>query len=246
MVRRNDTADIRNDIRDTHREIVASVAQLTETVQNGLAELRDQNRDLRQTVERVQADLTIARQETQQARTETEAALREAAEARAATLEAARQQDTAAAPTQAAGEDSSDFDQLLGLAAGVAYAEVICHRDTWAFLIEQASRGEHFRLPADISEQADGRVEVDVSGRTLIAILDALWETQRAPQTPAGTRHLAAQVYKRIGEALQRVTPGVGPAARGDAAGQESPVTRIIIDDRLSTAGEDEGVAASG
>ncbi|WP_448330296.1 hypothetical protein [Streptomyces sp. DSM 41534] len=125
-----------------------------------------------------------------------------------------------------------DFDTLLGLAAGIAYAEITCHRDTWDFLVTQSSGGRHFRLPGFVEED-DCIVNADVSGRTLIAVLDALWRVRHAPDADPGTRHLATKIYGRIGDALQQIEtsepePGRSPKFRRD----QPPVAHIVIDDR--------------
>lgn len=142
-----------------------------------------------------------------------------------------------AGPTQApatAVPDSAegDFDELLALAAGIAYAEITCHRDTWDFLVTQSSGGQHFRLPGFV-EETDCLINADVSGRTLIAVLDALWRTRQDPATDPGTRHLATKIYGRIGDALRQIEasepePGRSARFRRD----DPPVAHIVIDDR--------------
>jgi hypothetical protein len=120
------------------------------------------------------------------------------------------------------GDDQPHHD-LLAHAAGVSNAELVCHADIWAFITEQASRGEHFRMPVDLAfNNADSTVQVKFSGRTLIAIADALWEVTQSPTVPASTHHLAAQTYNRIHGALAHT----GPAESGS-------VVRIVIDDRM-------------
>ncbi|MFH8684984.1 hypothetical protein [Streptomyces lydicus] len=131
-------------------------------------------------------------------------------------------------PIQPAEPDDTDFEQLLTQAAGTAYAEITCHRDHWDFLVAQSSSGQHFRLPGAVDEQGDGLITADVSGRTLIAVLDALWKTRQNTVVDPGTRHLAASIYQRIGQALNAVashTPTANGSTRPD-------VTHIVIDDR--------------
>lgn len=138
-------------------------------------------------------------------------------------------------PHPAAAPDSGtedDFDELLALAAGIAYAEITCHRDTWDFLVAQSSGGQHFRLPGFV-EETDCLINADISGRTLIAVLDALWRTQQDPATDPGTRHLATKIYGRIGDALRQIEasepePGRSARFRRD----DPPVAHIVIDDR--------------
>ncbi|WP_432253809.1 hypothetical protein [Streptomyces sp. HNM1019] len=141
----------------------------------------------------------------------------------------AQQQQEPAIPEQTS---TGDFEELLDRAAGVAYAEISCHRDTWDFLVAQSSRGEHFRLPAAVREE-DCLIDADLSGRTLIAVLDALWHTQRDSDVPSGTRRLAAKVYGRVGDALREVeTDGSTERGQGGSERRQPGVTRIVIDDR--------------
>lgn len=127
-------------------------------------------------------------------------------------------------PPAAGGGDAgerAEYEQLLDLAAGVAYAEIACHRDTWSFLVERAARTEHFRLPGDVEEDGDGTIEAEISGRTLIAALTALWETRQ--EAVAGTRALARRIYRSIADALRHLEP----CAEGERA-----VTRVVVDNR--------------
>ncbi|MEV7239562.1 hypothetical protein AB0N06_38665 [Streptomyces sp. NPDC051020] len=63
-------------------------------------------------------------------------------------------------------------------AAGVALAELVCHRDTWEYLTGLSTNQTHFRTPPNIDDVKDGRVRVALSGRSLIALLIALWDTR--------------------------------------------------------------------
>ncbi|GGX25193.1 hypothetical protein [Streptomyces noursei] len=132
-------------------------------------------------------------------------------------------------PPQPPAEDD-DFEHLLTLAAGIAYAQIICHRDHWDFLVGQSSRGQHFRLPAGVKE-GSGLIHAEISGRTLIAALDALHATHQDPAAIPGTRQLASRIYERIGVALRKVDTGEADA-HYQPGNDCPPVTRIIIDDR--------------
>lgn len=224
------------DLRQEHRQ---QRNELSEATRGGLAELRVLLNEMNGLLARERTDASEVLREI--------AVLRqEAAEARADALTAGHQKAGAGGtppPGQepAATSGPGDHDDLLELAAGVAYAEIACHRDTWAFLVEQTARDEHFRLPGDVREKPDGTLEADLSGRSLIAVIGALWRTRTAPATPAGTRALAAEVYQRVSEALQEMSP-----ATDDPPG---PVTRIVIDNRPRggaagrPAGQDGGAA---
>ncbi|MFJ5595825.1 hypothetical protein ACIQCG_39620 [Streptomyces noursei] len=131
--------------------------------------------------------------------------------------------------------EGDDFEHLLGLAARIAYAQLTCHRDHWDFLVAQSSSGQHFRLPAGVKE-ANGLIQAEISGRTLIAALDALRATEQDPGAPIGTRKFAAVIYERIGAALHKVDDDQADA-HYQAGNNCPPVTHIIIDDRPPASG---------
>jgi hypothetical protein len=222
-------SEVRQDTEQQRRELAAAST-------TAFSDLQAQNRELRDALRTTQGDIAAARQELQALRAETEVTRREAAEARIAEQEATTKSEASNASTpqpappggnSSEPDDSNDgysFEELLNLAAGIAYAELVCHRDTWAFIVERAIRGEHFRLPADIDEHSDGTMDVDISGRTLIAVIDALWNIQREPETSAGTRNLARQTYTRIEDTLKRV--------HAENSSDSGTVPRIVIDDR--------------
>ena len=233
-------ADFQSDNAGLRREVLAAV-------QNGLGERRDEFRELRSLVLEMRSEVMAVRQEAQQARTEVESLRREAAEARAqASEEAERRREeeqarqehesiarTAAFAAMSSGEAGGDggYEELLDLAAGVAFARMVCHRDTWAFLVERTINAEHFRIPADIEEQPDGTILVELSGRSLIACVDVLWGIQGESDVPAGTRRLAAKIYSRIGQALKKVKELPEGGVRTEA-NEKLPAAQIVIDDR--------------
>ncbi|UGQ12115.1 hypothetical protein LO772_00445 [Yinghuangia sp. ASG 101] len=100
----------------------------------------------------------------------------------------------AAAPTK-------EHDELLLAAARISSAPVLCHRDTWEFLIAKAGAHPHFRHPHQITAKDDGRVEGDLSGRSLIAVLSSLWKTHRT-RDDSGDWALAQGIYQRIADRL--------------------------------------------
>ncbi|WP_062215807.1 hypothetical protein [Streptomyces sp. NBRC 109706] len=66
---------------------------------------------------------------------------------------------------------------LLAKAASSSEVVLVCHPDTWQFIVERCSeKEEHFSAPTEeaISAGEDGRVRVPVSGRTLAAILSRM------------------------------------------------------------------------
>ncbi|MCX2970665.1 MULTISPECIES: hypothetical protein [Streptomyces] len=122
---------------------------------------------------------------------------------------------------------------LLRRAAGVSSALLVCHRDLWEFVIGQAGRHPHFRLPAQLADRGEGRIAADVSGRSLIGVLSSLftaWHT--APEGDADWA-LASTVYDRIAAGLTALGP------------QGGPVT-IFLDDRVPDSARDEDADESG
>ncbi|TFI30122.1 hypothetical protein [Streptomyces sp. 4R-3d] len=261
MIRKNDAAEIRaqiNSIRDilatavkdvgaTLSRDISEIAQDTERQRRELADLigtaidglQHDNRELRDALRSVQSDISAARRELQQVRTEIETVRLEAAQPQTTpdppAASGSPPEPSATRSEQQQGGDEEEFNTLLDLAAGIAYAKISCHRDTWDFLVAEAARGEHFRLPAIVNPDDDYLIDVDISGRTLIAMLEALQRTQGNRQLGAGTRHIASKAYRRIKHALQQLAPDGTPATQ--PTGDRAPVTRIVIDDRIAVTG---------
>ncbi len=127
-------------------------------------------------------------------------------------------------------EGDEELRNLLDAAAGIAYAEICCHRDTYDFVVTAASSKEHFRLPAIVTENAD-LTEARLSGRSLVAILEALHE--KRSDGNAGTASMAKRPYKCIKRALKTVR---NTETRAADRREERPVVRIVIDDRPTAA----------
>ncbi|MFF4764396.1 hypothetical protein [Streptomyces sp. NPDC001292] len=134
-----------------------------------------------------------------------------------------------AAPTDAKAATNEDarrrehLDSLLA-AAAVSSARLICHKDTWAFLIEQTLRHAHFRLPDRITDTDDGKIDTHLSGRSLLAVLVTTHQilNQGADDDPAAWA-LASAINRRTRQAVTSAT-----LPRPD----DSDVTTIILDDR--------------
>jgi hypothetical protein len=115
-------------------------------------------------------------------------------------------------------------------AASIASARLVCHRDTWDFLIEQVAQHPHFRLPDRIGDVDGGQIETHLSGRSLLAVLVSM---RKVHQDHAGTDEdmatwaLASAVYHR--------TRGAVLAAKLPRP-QDSEVVTIVLDDRPDTA----------
>ncbi|MGW2411788.1 hypothetical protein ACWCV5_06295 [Streptomyces tubercidicus] len=95
---------------------------------------------------------------------------------------------------------------LLLKAAGVASAELVLHRDTWEFLTTLAVGQPHFRTPPAVEDAQHGRVQTALSGRSLIAVLIALWETRTNTSPLQADWALATTAYLRMAGRLSAVT----------------------------------------
>lgn len=211
-------------VENLSKQVTGNRVELSAAIAQSGTDLGNALNDIRHVSEANSREIAAVRRELAELCALVESRRTEAAEARTASAPAETASDFEHYPFDDglhSGDDQPHHD-LLAHAAGVANAELVCHADTWAFIAERAGRGEHFRMPVDITaDVGDGTVEVRFSGRTLIAIADALWEVTQAPGLPPGTHHLAAQTYNRIHGAVA----GTGPNGKGG-------VVRIVIDDR--------------
>ncbi|MET9443106.1 hypothetical protein [Streptomyces sp. NPDC006610] len=77
-------------------------------------------------------------------------------------------------------------------AGRVASATLVCHRDTWEFVAAQVGSHPHFRTPA-LEERENGSVAAVLSGRSLVAMLLALYHTANTSlRKPGGEDDLIA------------------------------------------------------
>ncbi|WP_410535879.1 hypothetical protein [Streptomyces sp. KL2] len=116
----------------------------------------------------------------------------------------------------------AEHAELLLNAAGVSRAELVCHRDTWEFLLVQAARHPRFRVPGTVEEDAEhGLVWTHLSGPSLIAALISLWKTREEPSEEVDADWaMAAVLYDRIRDRLTEAGPGDGRRT-----------VRIVLDD---------------
>ena len=138
--------------------------------------------------------------------------------------------DTAITPSeedeQRRKEDNRQHTQSVLSAAAIASARVICHRDTWSFLIEQTSQHPHFRLPERINDLDDGKIETFLSGRSVLAVLVTMRKVRDdhlAGEEHMATWALASAVYRRTQLAVTGTTH-----SRPDDPG----IITIVLDDR--------------
>ncbi len=130
------------------------------------------------------------------------------------------EQGVAEEETEAA-EGTERQGELLKQAARISSASLVCHRDVWEFVAGQAGSHPHFRMPPQLVDRGEGRVSVQVSGRSLIAVPICLFDTHHAAGEGDGDWALALTTYRRIDAALASLTED----------GQ--PVT-IVLDDRAA------------
>jgi hypothetical protein len=155
----------------------------------------------------------------------------EAAEARRL-YEAANQQPSPEPPAEdpdpgpadePAGTDNPSHSQLLRTAASIASATLTCHRDLWAFFVERSAAGRHFRVPGLVKKADDGKVEVKLSGRTIIASLTALDQVRREHERDEDEDWaLASELYNAFADVVEA-------AGHGPRSGADGEVT-IVID----------------
>ncbi|MFE6946531.1 hypothetical protein [Streptomyces chartreusis] len=126
------------------------------------------------------------------------------------------------------GELQTEYRRGLLAAAAVSSARLICHKDTWAFLVEKSLAHAHFRLPDRISDADDGQIDTHLSGRSLLAVLVT---TQHILDQPADD-DLAAWA---LAHAIHSRTHQAVTATSNTERSQHSEVTTIVLDDRPPT-----------
>ncbi|MBN3931681.1 hypothetical protein IQ279_18940 [Streptomyces verrucosisporus] len=115
----------------------------------------------------------------------------------------------------------AEHAELLLKAAGVSRAGLVCHRDTWEFLLVQAVRHPRFRVPGEVKDTGDGKVDTHLSGPSLIAALISLWKArEKESEEVDADWAMAAMLYDRIRDRLTEAGPGDG-----------SRTVRIVLDD---------------
>jgi hypothetical protein len=125
------------------------------------------------------------------------------------------------------GPEPTEHGALMLHAAGISSVHVICHRDSWKFLVNSASGHEHFCMPWEVCDHGKGRVRAVLSGRSLIAVLISLRQVRIACMKDFdGSWALATTLYRRIQKSLYRAHP----------AGSEP--LKIVLDDGV----HDDGV----
>ncbi|GAB3110211.1 hypothetical protein GCM10027160_10160 [Streptomyces calidiresistens] len=136
-------------------------------------------------------------------------------------------------------EDDTSEDEAfvasLDAAAGIATARLLCHRDTWQFLLEHTVRHPHFRVPDRVTDLAGGRTEAFLSGRSLLAVLVTTRDLQRNGAADPVGRALAGTVHQRARRAVAGTGAPVGEADSGSHA--DADVITIVLDDRPTTNG---------
>ncbi|MEV0281701.1 hypothetical protein AB0I22_35680 [Streptomyces sp. NPDC050610] len=111
-------------------------------------------------------------------------------------------------------------------AGKVASATLVCHRDTWEFVAAQVGSHPHFRTPS-LEERENGLVAAVLSGRSLVAMLLALYRTAnnslRRPDREGAEEliayadwAMASDVYNATAWVLSRAPPPRRGSRRGD------------------------------
>ncbi|MGW4323552.1 hypothetical protein ACWEMW_30825 [Streptomyces sp. NPDC004684] len=132
---------------------------------------------------------------------------------------------TPGSDTSGGGEQQAEYRRGLLAAAAVSSARLICHKDTWAFLVEKSLTHAHFRLPDRIGDTDDGQIDTHLSGRSLLAVLVT---TQRILDQPADD-DLAAWA---LTHAIHTRTHQAVTTASSTERSHNGDVTTIVLDDR--------------
>ncbi|WP_164270109.1 hypothetical protein [Streptomyces anulatus] len=127
----------------------------------------------------------------------------------------------------------------LRTAAGIGTSQIRCHRDTWAYFVEEfekttSHRDSHIFRPAaekDILHEANDMIMVSISGVSLAALLDRCFDIQFRSWTPSWNyTMLDKAIAERVGKAITGALARVVPATEVD--GNELV---IVLDDRPVT-----------
>jgi hypothetical protein len=122
-------------------------------------------------------------------------------------------------PTEPARTDEPSHSQLLRTAASISSATLTCHRDLWAFFVERSAAGRHFRVPGLVKKAGDGKVEVELSGRTIIASLTALDQVRREHERDEDEDWaLASELYEAFADVVEAVGQGPRSGTEGEVA----------------------------
>jgi hypothetical protein len=118
-------------------------------------------------------------------------------------------------------DDHAKHVKLLRVAADIGTVHLRCHRDTWAYIAEKAApQPQHFRTPGSITDKK-GRVRTTLSGRSLAAVLTALWtiaHKRRTTDAELVDWALAVTLYKQTAKAIEKLRHG-----------EQDKSTRVVI-----------------
>jgi hypothetical protein len=140
----------------------------------------------------------------------------------------------------------ASYDSFRGdmaKAAGLGVARIRCHRNTWAYLLENVPKdsetivtghkreqGSAFRPPAqdEVTTEENAMVTVPLSGTTLAAVLS--WCRNIQPNTLSSPwTELDRSIGRRVGTAISQALDNVIPSN-----GANGPTAVIYLDDRVT------------
>jgi hypothetical protein len=125
------------------------------------------------------------------------------------------------------------FDTLYK-AASISAADIVCHPHTWQFIADCTATAEHFQLPAATTDKdRDGLITIRISGRSLVAVLNALYTTYRnAGRTDLEGRALTLGYYTQIAHEIGKTRPVFSKYEDAEPDPVNRPRTRIVLDRR--------------
>ncbi|MEV6341251.1 hypothetical protein AB0M12_41845 [Nocardia vinacea] len=108
-------------------------------------------------------------------------------------------------------------------AAGISSVQLVCHKDTWKTL--DSFWGVFDNHPAQVPKErvkghGDGRVEVTLSGPSLVTLL----KLARRPTFGPDRRALARRAYQQLAKVVDAIDPEAQPG---------QPIPPIVLDDKL-------------
>ncbi|THV43067.1 hypothetical protein [Glycomyces buryatensis] len=127
-------------------------------------------------------------------------------------------------------------ESRLEKAAGISNVELVCHQDTWRFVVAKSSVRDRWRTPSDdcVSDEGNDMLRVRLSGPQLVLVLFSMAEAAgyggsfgTAPFV--GDRVIARRVYDLAAFVVDSIDPDA-PAGK--------PVPPIVVDDRVADSPE--------
>jgi hypothetical protein len=115
------------------------------------------------------------------------------------------------------------YDARLVKAASVSSVNLVCHKDTWAFVDSRLRNSTGYRplSAGDVTHKPRNMVEVHISGPNLVTSLIVMGRLSASSWSYIGDRAIATRVYDAASEIVDSVDSN---------RNSETPVPPIVID----------------